>query len=268
MRKTILLAAVACAFSAPAASARHIKLEAGAHDGAVRFLTSLHVNLEEGKRTSWVTITRTGNFTDPRYGKFSITRDMLLAMVSNFDKRAYGQDIFIDVSHKPDNGAAGKITKLTVEGDRLRALVEWTEFGVSAIRERGFVYLSAEYHENFKDNEKGERHGPVLLGAGLTVRPVIKGLDPIQLSEDVGNVPTLLHPELQTQLLSEIQIMWKELIKTLTEQLKGFKLGDAVVEQIIKAAEIAVGKTTDETVARALCASFGDAGKKLAEEIA
>lgn len=268
MRRSILFAAVACAFAAPAAAARHIQLEGGAHEGSVRFLTSLHVNLEEGKRTSWVTITRTGTFSDPRYGEFTITRDMLLAMVGNFDKRAYGQDIFIDVSHRPQDGAAGKVTKLTVEGDRLRALVEWTDFGIDAIQKRGFVYLSAEYHENFKDNEKGERHGPVLLGAGLTVRPVIKGLDPVLLSEAVGDVPTLLHPELQTQLLSEITTMWKELIKKLQENLKLAKLGDAIILQLITLAEAAVGKTTDTTVAQALIASFEDAGKKLAEEIA
>ncbi len=266
--RSILFAAAACALAVPAASARHIKLEAGVHEGAVRFLTSLHVNLEEGKRASWVTITRTGNFSDPRYGEFSITRDMLLAMVTNFDRKAYGQDIFIDVSHRPQDGAAGKITKLTVEGDRLRALVEWTDFGIEAIKKRGFVYLSAEYHENFKDNEKGEKHGPVLLGAGLTVRPVIKGLDPVMLSEAIGDVPTLLHPELQNQLLSEIQTMWKQLIITLTEQLKGFSLSDAIVASIVKSAEVSVGKTTDETVAKALCAAFAESGKEIASQIA
>ena len=45
--------------------------------GNVRFLTGLHVHLEEGKATSWVTVTRTGRFKDPRYGTFDITRELL-----------------------------------------------------------------------------------------------------------------------------------------------------------------------------------------------
>ena len=127
---------------------RIIKLEAANHPGAVRFLSGLQVKLADGKTTSWVTVTRTGKFSDPRYGAFDISREMLLSMVSNFDARTYGQDVFIDVSHRPDNGAAGKIVKLTVEGDRLRAQVEWTPYGVEAIKQKGYAYLSAEFHDN------------------------------------------------------------------------------------------------------------------------
>jgi hypothetical protein len=105
-------------------------------------------------------------------------------MVQNFDKRVLGQDVFIDVAHKPSDGAAAKILKLAVENGRLRALVEWTSFGVSAVKDRGFHYLSAEFHEQWTDNEKKLQHGCVLLGAGLTIRPVIKNLDPVQLSVD------------------------------------------------------------------------------------
>lgn len=114
---------------------RIIRLD-DAPNRTVRFLSGLHVSLEEGAAKSWVTVTRTGNFSDPRYGKFAITRELLLSMVSNFDAKTYGQDIFIDVAHKPDNGAAGKIIRLAVEGDRLRALVEWTPLGVEAVKEK------------------------------------------------------------------------------------------------------------------------------------
>ncbi len=140
------------------------------------------VLLADGATQTWVTLTRKGNFTDPRYGKFAITTDMLGQVVANFDKRVLGPDVFVDVSHKPSDGAAGKVLKLSVEGGRLRALVEWTPFGVDAIEQRGFTYLSAEYHEAWKDKERQQPHGGVLLGAGLTVRPVIKHLEPVQLS--------------------------------------------------------------------------------------
>jgi hypothetical protein len=269
MRRSILFAAVACALAAPAA-ARHIQLEGGVPEGLRRFVTALPVtlSLDGDKPQSWQTVTRTGTFYDPRYGEFEITRPMLLQMVENFDKGTYGQDIFIDVSHEPSKGSAAKVLKLAVEGNRLRALLEWTPYGVDAVKNRGFRYLSADYHEDWQDNEKRAQHGAVLFGAGLTIRPVIKHLDPVQLSEPDGSPPTLLHPELQTQLLQELHTMWKDLIKKLSEQLKGIKLGDAVAAQLITLAEAAVGKITDAQVAQALITSFEEAGKKLAEEIA
>ncbi|MBY0233362.1 MAG: phage protease, partial [Burkholderiaceae bacterium] len=154
--------------------------------------------MAEGDTSSWVTVTRTGSFTDPRYGKFDITPAMLAQMVSNFEARVLGQDVFIDVAHKPSDGAAGKVLKLAVEGNKLRALVEWTAFGIEAVRQRGFAYLSAEYHEQWRDNEKGNPHGCVLLAAGLTTRPVIKNLDTVTLSEGSGDdeAKLAIHPQL------------------------------------------------------------------------
>lgn len=185
-----------------AITARHFLLAQGDVPGRVRFLSQA-VQLADGATQTWVTLTRTGNFTDPRYGSFAITPDMLGQMVRNFDTRVLGQDVFIDVSHKPSDGAAAKVLKLSVEGGRLRALVEWTPFGVDAIKQRGFAYLSAEYHEAWVDNEKQQPHGCVLLGAGLTVRPVIKGLESVQLSDDdhsAGVVRTAISPSLLKEL--------------------------------------------------------------------
>lgn len=247
--------------------ARHLKLEASDHPGAVRFLSGLHVHLEEGKTTSWVTVTRTGKFSDPRYGQFDISREMLLSMVRNFEARTYGQDIFIDVSHRPDNGAAGKVVKLAVEGDRLRALVEWTPYGVDAIKSKGYQYLSAEFHENWQDNEAGQKHGCVLLGAGLTVRPVIKRLDPVLLSEASGDTPTYLHPELQSTLLQEIDTMKEKMLKALRAKLEAKKLAEAVIASLLGAYEKALGEVTDEARAEALLNNFDTMAVTLAEQI-
>lgn len=247
--------------------ARHFKLEADAIPGAVRFLSGLHVNLEEGKTTSWVTVTRTGKFSDPRYGAFDISREMLLSMVRNFEARTYGQDIFIDVSHRPDNGAAGKVVKLAVEGDRLRALVEWTPYGVDAIKSKGYQYLSAEFHENWQDNEAGNKHGCVLLGAGLTVRPVIKRLDPVLLSEASGDTPTYLHPELQSTLLQEISIMKDKMLKALRAKLESMKLAEANIIILLGSYEKTLGDVADEARATMLLAEFETLGTQLAAAV-
>lgn len=246
---------------------RIIRLEAPA-DRTVRFLSGLHVQLEAGVTRSWVTVTRTGSFTDPRYGKFDITRDMLLSMVANFDANTYGQDIFVDVAHKPENGAAAKIVRLAVEGDRLRALVEWTPLGVDAVKAKGFTYLSAEYHENWRDNESGNAHGCVLLGAGLVTRPCIKRLDPVQLSEADANpegAALLLHPTLLSELLHEAQTIMKKHLEQLEAQLRAKKLGEAAITAILKAAEHAMSGMSDEAAMKALCEHLLDGAKALLE---
>jgi hypothetical protein len=248
-------------------TARTIKLNE-TEPGTVRFLSGLHVTLEDGKTKSWVTVTRTGSFDHPVYGRFEISKPLLLQLVENFKSHAYGQDVFYDVAHKPENGAAGKILDLKVEGDRLRALVEWTPYGIDAIKSKGYAYSSIEYHENYKDNESGKVLGPVLLGAGLVTRPHVKRLDPIQLAEcGAGNVPTLLHPELQTTLLAEITIMHKKLIAQLLAMLTGLKLAEPVAKCLTEAFEKAVAPITVEADAIALMTSFEDSGKKLAAEI-
>jgi len=202
-----------------AIAARHILLAQGDAPARVRFLSQA-VQLADGATQTWVTLTRTGNFTDPRYGEFAITPAMLAQMVSNFDKRVLGQDVFIDVSHRPSDGAAGKVLKLALEGGRLRALVEWTPFGVDAIKQRGFSYLSAEYHEAWTDNEKQQPHGCVLLGAGLTVRPVIKHLEPVQLSDDDHASGTDVRTAISHSLFKELtELSMNKFLKLLSAAL-------------------------------------------------
>jgi hypothetical protein len=250
---------------------RRITLEASAPDGVRRFVAELpkNLSLDGANPQTWVTVTKMGHFYDPRYGEFDITRPMLLQMVDNFNKGTYGQEIFLDVAHEPSKGAAAKFIKLTIEDNKLRALLEWTPYGVDAVKNRGFKYLSADYSENFQDNEKRAQHGPLLFGAGLTIRPVIKGLDPVRLSEPEGSPPTFLHPTLQTNLLQEIQIMHKLLAEKLKAALALIvALSEPMREQLLSAFETAVKPITDEAQAKLLMESFEKSGKTLAEQIA
>ena len=221
----------------------------------LRVLSAQATLPQSGKGTSWVTVTRTGSFTDPRYGRFEITPTMLSSMVANFEAGIVGQDVFLDVNHKPGDGSAAKILKLSVEGNRLRALVEWTDFGVKAVKERGFTYLSAEFADNWQDNEAGAFHGPTLLGAGLTVRPVIKRLDPITLScESGGDVETRVLAELADDLLKKAkQTMnkWQDFLKKLADagysaevQAGIKKLGEALLDIPFSTWTIVLGHAT------------------------
>lgn len=220
---------------------RHIRL--GLEDGVpgrVRFL-SQSIQLAEGAKTSWITLTRVGQFHDPRYGDFAITHAMLAQMVQNFDGRVLGQDVFIDVAHKPDDGAAAKVLLLSVEGERLRALVEWTPFGVQSVKERGFTYLSAEYHEAWQDNEKKQQHGCVLLGAGLTNRPVISrldGIDPKSLSQD-NDHDASVRVAVSHQLLKELQQQENTMnyLEILKAHYKALGLSEAVATKLLAEAQ-------------------------------
>ena len=240
-------------------------VEAGRVVRCVSSLTALALG-EEPAPERWVTLTRTGDFTDPRYGKFSITPAMLAEMVKNFEANVYGQKIFLDVAHKPQDGAAAEVLALAVEGNRLRAKVRFTPMGVDAVKNKGFVYLSAEYHESWRSNEQGKEaisHGCVLLGAGLVTRPCIKNLDPVQLSEGDGDVVTVLHPKLFSDLMSEVMTMWEKQLKKLREQLAAKKLSEATINAMVKAAEDALKAVTDEAAAVKLCDAF--AGLELPE---
>lgn len=212
----------------------------------IRFVAGA-ITLAEGALRSWVTLTRTGSFTDPRYGRFEITDRMLSEMVRNFDAGTYGQDIFIDVAHEPEKGAAAKVLQLKTDGGRLRAQVEWTPYGIAAVREKGFVYLSADYFEDYIDNEAGRSHGPLLRGAGLTIRPVIKRQDPVKLSEALhSSGPALIAPGLVRELNESLE---KTMNKWLTELQRRL-----------------AQKNLSEASSKALLGAFDTAAKALGED--
>lgn len=261
-----------CAAVPTPAQGRHFLLGAGdggtTVPGITRFFSQA-VELAEGTTQSWVTITRTGSFTDPRYGNFSITPTHLEQMVGNFNNRVLGQDVFLDVAHRPNDGAAGKFVRLSVENGRLRGLVEWTAFGVTAVKERGFTYLSAEYHENWTDNEKQQPHGCVLMGAGLTTRPVIKHLEPVQLSLDslVADQDGV-RVGISHQLLKELTENAMNYLDQLKAKLLAMGLTADVVTKLLAQAKAQFDAVaTDGAKSLALVDTWAAAGQQVADQI-
>lgn len=233
----------------------------------VRFLGQA-IQLADGSTQSWVTVTRQGDFSDPRYGQFSITLAMLEQMVANFNARVLGQDVFIDVSHAPSNGAAGKVLKLSVESGRLRALVEWTQFGVDAIKQRGFTYLSAEFADNWQDNEKQAQHGCVLLGAGLTIRPVIKHLEPVQLSTEDGDHDVPARVCVSPQLLKELTEQSMNYLDQLRIKLLSLGLSEAVVVKLLAEAKKQLDAAAkDEAKCLAIVTTWEETGKAVQDQL-
>ena len=224
--------------------------------------------LSEDKQTGVVTITRTGKFYDPRYGEFEITREMLLSMVRNFDSNVYGQKIALDVAHKPQDGAAGFFKRVFLDGNKLRGEVEFTEYGVEAVQKRGCIYLSAEFADNYRDNEQRKEHGPTLLGAALTPRPVIKRLDPVQLSEDaLDGVPTYLSERVKQFLSEDLTMNLKELMEQLRKKLSEFNLAEMVVAQLLSTYEAVATKLATPELQRTLMTEFVTQGQVIAKTL-
>ncbi|HRD65710.1 MAG TPA: phage protease [Candidatus Competibacter sp.] len=249
----------------PSASAffRCFALDTQAESGARRAVSARIGLYALAAMPQPVTITRAGRFHDARYGDFEITPTMLSDMVRNFEQRTYGQDIFLDVAHRPQDGSAGKIIRLWVNGDRLLADVEWTPFGRRAVTERGYQYLSAEFADDYVDNERRDHHGPTLFGAALTIRPVIKRLDPIQLAE-----PTGIHGALAAQLIDEATRHMNKYLEQLIKLLAEAGLSKPVVDQLgeaFSAGAKAMGE--DDAALAKLSAEIAGVGKKLAESI-
>jgi hypothetical protein len=150
------------------------------------------LSLAEGKfHTSEVQIAKTGRFSDPRYGVFTITASDFARWIKNFNElhRSEGREgLPIDVDHGPETTgnteAAGWCTALTVKnGTELWATVEWNELGISLVQSKRYRYLSPSYVHNYKD-ETGKQHGTALIGVGLTNRPFLR-MATVSLSADM-----------------------------------------------------------------------------------
>lgn len=214
------------------------------------------IKLAEGQKKSIVTILKLGEFWDPRYEWVEVTQHHFSSFIKNFNNRVYNQDIPIDIAHMGDQGggAAGWIRKLWQEGKRLRAEIEWTDLGVEAITKRGFIYLSADYREDFKNNETAISYGPTLLGAALTIRPVVKGLDPIMLSSAIGEQldgPVLFHEKIIQQLTEERNMKKGEYLERLRKALSEVSgLPEGIRKQLSVNAEthLITGQESEEEI--------------------
>ena len=132
-----------------------------------------------------INILNAGITKGTKYGDLNITEKQLVECVENFNNNVVGRDISIDMTHLNDDGekpAGAWIKKLWVEGKKLMASVEYTPKAMEMIANKEYKYISVEFAPIFVNHE-GRDLCNVLIGATLTNRPVIKGLDPLKLSE-------------------------------------------------------------------------------------
>jgi phage I-like protein len=146
------------------------------------------VSLSEGGAT-WLHAMPIGAIRHPVHGVLEFTAERLARFADNVRRRARGIDLDVDYDHKTDPAkgrkAAGWITSAEVRPDGLWIAVAFTDEARREIRAGHWRYLSPEFVEEWTDTS-GQRWRDVLLGAGLTNRPFLKGLQPIAAHEPMA----------------------------------------------------------------------------------
>ena len=141
---------------------------------------------------SWVHALPVGEYQHPLHGKLDLSATKLAALAASVKTKARGIDPDIDYDHKEDpakgHQAAGWVKDAKVEADGLYLHVDWTPDAVKDIKDKKYRYFSAEYTDTWTD-PTGKIHADVIMGGGLTNRPFMKNLMPVNLSELIFTQP-------------------------------------------------------------------------------
>lgn len=142
------------------------------------------LTLDEATKTSWIQAMPLGKYQHPQYGEIDITPERVSQFADNVNKGARGQQLDIDYDHKEHNGkAAGWVQRAEARPDGLWLLVEWVQEAYALIKEKAYKYFSPEFVDEWKHPATGIEFSDVLLGGGITNRPFLKGILPLNLSE-------------------------------------------------------------------------------------
>lgn len=164
---------------------------------------------ENNEAPKEIQLFRVGSFYDERYGKVDITPEHLKKMSENFDSNVRGVDIALDFSHDSEGPAAAWIKKLSLKngGSELWAEVDWTNRGRDNLLGKEFRYVSPDFTFSYQDNESLKEFGPVLLGAGLTNRPVIKSMAPAIALTEITEGEKMELEEMKKQLAEKDKML-------------------------------------------------------------
>jgi phage I-like protein len=201
-----------------------IRLDEPSDNDHLGYLVDLQgVGFNDGDNTTWIQAMPLGKWRHPVHGVIEITAERVQKFADGVKNKIRGQDLPIDYDHREkDNKAAGWVQNAEARADGLWLLVEWTQAARDAIKKREYRYFSPEFARSWTHPSSGEKYSDVLFGGGITNRPFLKGILPINLSEvfDDQGGSTEMDPKLRAALI------------------KRFKLSeDATEEQILQAAE-------------------------------
>jgi hypothetical protein len=140
---------------------------------------------KDGKTQSWIQALPLGKYTHPWFGDIDVTPEKVDRLASSVINKVREIDIDIDYDHKLNTSeAAGWVVQAEARANEgLFLLVDWTEKAVDAIKKKLYKYFSAEFAEEWTHPKTNATYKDVLFGGGLTNRPFIKDILPVNLSE-------------------------------------------------------------------------------------
>jgi hypothetical protein len=147
------------------------------------------VQLSEGDHPqSWIQAMTLGTYNHPVYGEIKLTPERVKRFAANVTNKVRETDLDIDYDHKMASGeAAGWIQAAEARQDGLFVLVEWTKAAALKIKDKAYRYFSPEFTDEWEHPKTGGKYQDVLLGGGITNRPFLKDILPVNLSELVGH---------------------------------------------------------------------------------
>lgn len=141
------------------------------------------VKLDDSMST-WIQAMPLGEYEHPVHGTISITPDRVKRFAANVVSKVREQDLDIDYDHKAQTGeAAGWIRDAQARSDGLWVLVEWTKDAYSKIKNKAYRYFSPEFVDEWEHPKTRQKFQDVLFGGGITNRPFLKDILPINMSE-------------------------------------------------------------------------------------
>lgn len=179
-------------------------------------------------KITWIQALPLGSYTHPLWGEINVTPERVKRFAQNVADNVREIDLDIDYDHKTHHGkAAGWIRAADARADGLWIGVEWTEMALQAIKAGEYRYFSPEFQDEWEHPKTGVKYTDVLFGGGLTNRPYLKDIMPINMSEIDGGEQV------------------DELLKAMREK---FGLSDDATEaDILKAFDEAEVEETDDS---------------------
>lgn len=169
----------------------NVKEFSEAADGVLSMLRPLKFSeseVDNKKLRKWIQAFPYGSWDHPIYGMTHFHKHNAETMKMNFSEKVHGKDILnTDYEHGLDvskgTKASGTILDMEVREDGMYWFVEFTPQATKEIEDGEWSYFSPEYYEAWDNPMTGEVHADVATGGALTIKPWVKGMMPINLSE-------------------------------------------------------------------------------------
>jgi phage I-like protein len=136
------------------------------------------------KGPTWIQAMPLGKYKHPFFGDIDINDERVKRFADNVNSNVRGTELDIDYDHKMTTGeAAGWVKAADARPNGLYLLVDWTARARQAIREKAYRYFSPEFTDEWEHPKTQVKYKDVLFGGGITNRPFLKDIAPVNASE-------------------------------------------------------------------------------------